>query len=137
MSKIDKNNPGRTFEVVYGQVGAWPQGHAFSEYEFRRIHPAPPKPANPDEDPVDPEDYYHDVLTRLLTPDGNRPAVIRHVADRKADVTPLGPEANAPKPFVNPIVAEVTRTMQEQQALHQASATPGPAAAGAPAVAKK
>lgn len=110
---IDKNHPGRIFEVIHGQLGAWPQGSAFSEYEFRRIHPAP-KQQHPDDDLVEPEDYYAKAFERLLRPDGARPAIIREVADRKPDPTPLGPEANPPKAYKDPFVAKMAKELQEQ-----------------------
>lgn len=33
---ISKANPGRTFKVVKGQFGHWPEGSTFTEYELRR-----------------------------------------------------------------------------------------------------
>lgn len=118
-NQIDKKNQGRTFEVIKGQVGAWPQGSAFSEYEFRRIHPAP-KAAKDDDVVMSAEEYYDSAFKRLLEGEGEfHPPVIRVVADRKPDPTPLGPEANPPKPApINPMVVEVARAMQaigEQQ----------------------
>lgn len=118
-TQIDKKNQGRVFEVIKGQVGAWPEKSAFSEYEFRRIHPAP-KPGNPEDAAVSVDDYYESAFRRLLDGEGEfHPPSIRVVADRKPDPTPLGPEANPPKPApINPMVVEVARAMQaigEQQ----------------------
>jgi hypothetical protein len=58
---ISRNNPGRTFQVAKGQFGNWPQGANFTEYEFRRLHPAPaPRPGA---DPITAlNDYYDEVL---------------------------------------------------------------------------
>lgn len=121
---IDKTNPGRVFEVIHGQLGAWQQGSAFTEYEFRRIHPAP-KQVHEDE-PVDVEAYYTAAFARLLNADGARPPIIREVADRKPDPTPLGPEANPPKVFQNPLVTATVKAVKEQLASESTPAVATP-----------
>lgn len=135
---IDKKNQGRTFEVIVpnGQVGPWlgpitdatgksTRGMAFTEHEFRRIHPAPRKPKDWDEgdggwEPA--SEYYEGLLNRLLNPEPHRPAAIRVATDRTPDVTPLGPESNPPKPYVDPVISQITAGIKE--ALAPTPATP-------------
>jgi hypothetical protein len=106
MSVLSRQNHGRIFEVIHGSLGPWNgpagdvRGSAFSEYEFRRIHPAPAADAD---NLVDAETYYATALKRLLGPQGGRPAIIREVADRQPDPTPDGPEANPPQQYRNPM----------------------------------
>lgn len=126
---IDKKNQGRIFEVITlnGQVGPWlgpiatsdgktTRGVAFTEYEFRRIHPAPKKPQGwePGDSGWEPEaEYYETVLNRLLTAEPHRGPAIKVVTDRTPDVTPLGPESNPPKPYVDPVISQISAGIKE------------------------
>jgi hypothetical protein len=62
---LSRNNPGRSFRVTHGQVGKWPLGTIFTEYEFRRDNP--PRTPHPGEDPTTAvNDYYDELLDRLM-----------------------------------------------------------------------
>lgn len=65
ISAISKSSPGRSFEVLHDGVGNWRRGDIFTEYEFRRLHPAPAP--HPGEDPTAAlNDYYAELIDRLL-----------------------------------------------------------------------
>lgn len=109
---ITKENQGRSFEVLCPALGPWPKGHVFSEFEFRRIHPAPISAPG---EQVDPEQYWEDAIVRLMTAEGARPKAIAQT-DKKPMATPLGPESDAPRKFVSPLAARIQRDVMEQQA---------------------
>lgn len=121
---ITKDNPGRSFEVVCKAVGPWTFGDVFSEYEFRRIHPAPTLAPG---EQGDAEQYWEDLLKRLMTEetlnDGVdlngkkvvtiiRPKAIA-VTDKKPTATRLGPESDPPRKFVSPLAARIQRDVME------------------------
>jgi hypothetical protein len=118
--------PGRTFEVVHGDVGCWtgpryaaPKdvnngsptllsvGDVFTEEVFRRIHPDPSQGT----DTAAAERYYEGVFKRLMEPTLNGvPARIRFTTTREP--TPLpenAPETKAMEPYVDPFVAQMLK----------------------------
>ena len=108
MAGLSKDNYGRVFEVIKGSMGPWSQGHKFSEFEFRRIHPAP---EHIGDEKIDPEKYWQSLLNRMIDAPPAGIGCIREVANGKPDPTPDGPEANPPMPYRSPLSAQPMNEM--------------------------
>lgn len=123
---IDKKNPGRSFQVMVTQVGPWPKGHIFSEFEFRRLHPAPKKPDGWGDDPFQTsEEYWDSLLNRLLAKQGTVDPVIKLV-EEKPQPTPIGPESEPGKPFVDPLAKAIVTAIKEAGAADKAAESVAP-----------
>lgn len=124
MSKpINKENPGRNFEVLVPQLGIWRKGQVFSEFQFRQLHPSPKATMQQDPSEVEPaEDFYKRILDRHLNDDAGdgvnvsaRKATIRVVADREPDpIDSADIAAHNPKTKVNPMILEALKYQRER-----------------------